>query len=47
MSDLNSSGILPHEPPSLEDIQVAEEFRNKVPEKMQDAILELIESCKE
>jgi hypothetical protein len=45
MQGLDGSAIGPEVSPSHQ--AVASEFRQKVPEKMQNAILELIENCKE
>jgi hypothetical protein len=45
MPGLDGSAIGPEVSPSHQE--VANEFRQKVPEKMQNAILELIENCKE
>lgn len=45
-SGLDGSAIIGGKPVSASET-VANEFRQKVPEKMQNAILELIENCKE
>jgi hypothetical protein len=47
MPDQDTSSVGPHAATSSEAVQVAEEFRHKLSEKLQNSILELIERCKE